>query len=114
MQTFNVCMNNYYYCQIRVIERHVMVFCVFIFNLSFRNNVIREQLDENDFRRCHGFFSKVPFGKYPGTWKLRGTLTTAFERHLTTEYFTDVGVKPVPRHLTYYCKLLFVSDKLGF
>ena len=27
--------------------------------LLFRNNVIREQLDENDFRRCYIFFSEI-------------------------------------------------------
>ena len=32
--------------------------------LLFRNNVIREQLDENDFRRCYVFLSKVSFRKY--------------------------------------------------
>ena len=31
---------------------------VFSFLFLFRNNVIREQLDENDFRRCYVFFSK--------------------------------------------------------
>ena len=29
----------------------------FLFFL-FRNNVIREQLDENDFRRCYVFFAE--------------------------------------------------------
>ena len=33
-----------------------MVFRLFIFVFLFRNNVIREQLDENDFRRCYGKF----------------------------------------------------------
>ena len=42
------------------------------------------------------------------------TLTTAFERHLTIEDFTDMGVKPAPRHLTYYCMLLFLSNKPSF
>ena len=30
--------------------------------------------------------------------QLRSTLTAAFERHLTTEDFIDIGVKPAPRH----------------
>ena len=46
--------------------------------------------------------------------QLRGTLTTAFERHLTTEDFTDMDVKPAPRRLTYYCMLLFLSNKPSF
>ena len=79
-----------------------MVFRVFIFYLFiyllFRNNGNREQLDENDFRRCYGiFFSKVSFRKYliaaifkVLSQQLRGTLTTAFERHLANENFTDM------------------------
>ena len=40
---------------------HVIVFRVFIFITLFRN-AIREQLDENDFRRCYSiFFPKVSF-----------------------------------------------------
>ena len=38
-------------------------------------------------------------------------LTTAFERHLTTEYFMDIGVDLAPRHLAYYSMLLFLSNK---
>ena len=64
----------------------------------FRNNVIRKQWVENDLRRCNdNFFSKVSFWKYLITamskvlsQQLRGTLTTAFERHLTIENFTDM------------------------
>ena len=56
-------------------------------------------MDENDHCRCYGnFFWKVPFREYLITamfkvlrQQLRGTLTTAFERHLTTEDdFTDM------------------------
>ena len=78
---------------------------VFIFIFMFRNNVLRGQLGQNNFRHCYGFFSKVSFRKYLITTmfkvlyqQLRSTLTTAFERHLTTEYFMDIGVKPAPRH----------------
>ena len=46
--------------------------------------------------------------------QLQDTLTMAFERHLTIEDFTDMGVKPAPRHLTYYCMLLILSNKPGF
>ena len=99
-----------------------MVFRVFIFIFLFRNNVIREQFDENDFRRCYGiFFSKKSFRKYLITaifkvlyQQLRDTLTMAFERHLTIEEFTDMGVKPAPRHLTYHCMLLILSNKPSF
>ena len=94
----------------------------FLFFL-FRNSVIREQFDENDLRHCNGnFFSKVPFQKYliPAMFKVlsrqsRGTLTKAFERlKITIEDFTDMAVKRAPRHLTYYCMLLFLSSKPSF
>ena len=92
----------------------------FLFFLS-RSNVMREQLDENDFRCCYGLFSKVSFRKYLITamfkvlyQQLRGILTTAFERELTTEDFTDIDVRPAPRHLTYFCMLLFLSNKPSF
>ena len=67
------------------------------------------------------FFSKVSFQKYLITavfkvlyQRLRGTLTTAFERHLATEDFAHIGFKPAPRHSTYYCMLLFLSNKPSF
>ena len=93
----------------------------FLFFL-FRNNVIREQLDENDFRRWYSFFFlKVSFWKYLITvmfkvlyQQSRVNLTTAFERHLTTEYFMNIGVELAPRHLSYYCMLLFLSNKPSF
>ena len=44
----------------------------------------------------------------------RVNLTTAFERHLATEYCMDIGIKLEPRHLTYYCVLLFLSNKPSF
>ena len=96
----------------------VFSFLFFVFCLE---TTLREQLDENEFRRCYVFFPKVSFRKYLITamfkvlyQQLRGNLTTAFERHLTTEYFMDTGVKLAPRHLTYYCMLLFLSEKPGF
>ena len=43
------------------------------------------------------------------------TLTTAFERHFTTEDFMDIGVKPTPINLTYHSMLLlFLSNKASF
>ena len=63
------------------------------------------------------FFSKVSFWKYLITTifkvfyqQLRSTLATAFERHLRTEDFMDIGVRPAPRYWTYYCVLLFLSQ----
>ena len=101
-----------------------MVFCVFIFIFLFRNNVIREQLDENEnwMKMTYGnVFSKVSFRKYLITamfkvlyQQLRGTLTTSFERHLLTEDFTDIGVKLAPRYLTNYSMALFLSNKRSF
>ena len=35
-----------------------MVFCASIFIFVFRSNVIREQLGQNNFRRCYVFFSQ--------------------------------------------------------
>ena len=72
------------------------------------------------------FLWKVLFRKYLITAmfivlseQLQGTLTSAFERHLTTEDFTDmnrmnIGVELVLIHLTYYCLLLFLSNKPSF
>ena len=99
-----------------------MVFCVFIFIFMFRKNVIGKQLGQNNFCRCYGFFfSKVSFRNYFITTmfkvlyqQLQNTLTTTFERHLTTEDFMNIGVKPAPRHLTYYCMLFFLSNKPSF
>ena len=94
---------------------------VFSFLFLFRNNVIREQLDENNFRHCYVFFPKVSFRKYLITamfkvlyQQLRGNFATAFVRHLITEYFMDIGVKLTPRYLTCYCMLLFLLNKPSF
>ena len=59
-------------------------------------------MNEDDFRsHCYGIFLKVLCRKHliKVMFKvlyqlLRGTLTTTFERHLTNEDFTDIGVKP--------------------
>ena len=87
----------------------------FLFFL-FRNNVIREQLHENDFRRYVFFFRRYLITAIFKVLyqQLRGNLTTAFERHLITEYFMDIDVRLAPRHLTYYCMLLFLSNKPSF
>ena len=46
-----------------------MVFCVFIFIFMFRNNVIREQLGQNNFRCCCFFFSRKYHSE--STWSQR-------------------------------------------
>ena len=82
----------------------------FHFYFLFRNNGNREQLDENDFRRCYSdFFSKMSFWKYFITamfkvfsQQLRGTLTTAFERGFTIEDFTDMD-----QHSCWACSKTF-------
>ena len=92
-----------------MIFKHAMIFCVFNFIFLFRNK-----------KSC--FFPNVSFRKYLITamfkalyQQLQGFLTTAFERHLTTEDFTDIGVKSVPRNLTYhFMLLLFLSNKTSF
>ena len=45
-----------------------MVFCVFTIIFMFRNNVIREQLGQNNFRRCYVFFRKY---HSESTWSQR-------------------------------------------
>ena len=68
----------------------------------FRNNVIREHFDENNFRRCYGFFiPKVLDHSY-----VHCSLPTN-TRHLTIEDFMDMCVKPAQRHLTYYLCFFF-------
>ena len=53
-------------------------------------------LDENDFRYGYGNYFKSAFLKvtdiscFQSSQQLRGTLTTAFERHLTIEDFTGM------------------------
>ena len=102
-----------------------MVFRVFVFIFCLETTLMREQLDETDLRRCYGnFFSKASFRTYLITamfkvlsQQLRGTLITACERYPTIEDITDmvnIGVKPAPRRLTYYCMLLFLSNKPSF
>ena len=68
------------------------------------------------------FLSKVSFRKYTAMFKvlsqqLGSTLTTAFERHVATEGFTDMDqhrCQAARRYLTYYCTLLFLSHKPRF
>ena len=67
----------------------------FYFYFLFRSNDIKEQLDENNFRRCYGkLFSKVSFRKYLMldvlSQQLQDNLTKAFERHPLIEDFIDM------------------------
>ena len=100
-------------------------FPCFHFYFLFRNNVKREQLDENNFHHCYGnFFSKVSFWKYKVlSQRLRGILATAFERHVTVEDFTDMdqyrcracsSKNTAIRHLTYYCSFSFFHTSLVY
>ena len=87
----------------------------FLFFL-FRNNIIREQLDENDFRR-YVFFPESIIPKVLDHSFVQSSLsiiTSQLERHLTTKYFMDIGVKLAPRYLTYYWMLLFLANKPSF
>ena len=65
----------------------------FLFFL-FRNNFVREQLDQNDFHRCYVFFSK-------STWS-----------QLCLKLF--INNYEATWHLTFYCMLVFHSNKLSF
>ena len=68
-----------------------MTFCVFSFIFRLEPTV-RKQLDENNFRHYYGiFFVSTILNLLDSTFQqLRNTLTTAFERHLTVEYFKDM------------------------
>ena len=50
----------------------------------FPESIIPKVLDNNDVQSSLS--------------TITNTLTTAFEKHITTEDFMDVGVKPAPRH----------------
>ena len=67
-----------------------MIFCVFSFIFRLEPTV-REQLEENNFRHYYDiFFESTILNLLESTsQQLRNTLTKAFERHLTVEYFTD-------------------------
>ena len=105
---------------------HAMTFCVFSFIFFYLETTfcLETTFEESNWMKTISvvvmFFSEsiIPFPKYLITaifkvlyQQLRDNLTTAFERHHTTEYFMDIGVKLAPRHLTYYCMPLFLSNK---
>ena len=82
----------------------------FYFHFLFRNNSIKEQLDESNFRRSYGICfleSAIPMALdhiyvLISFSTITRHLTTAFERHLTTEDFTDVD-----RHRCQACTKTF-------
>ena len=101
-----------------------MVFCIFTFTFYLETTFGENNWIKTTFVTVivfFFFFLKMLFRKYLITaifgvlsQQLRGTLATAFERHLTIEDFTDMDVKPAPRHLTYYCMLLIFSNMPKF
>ena len=97
----------------------------FHFYFLFRNNGNREQMDENDFRRCYSdFFSKMSFWKYFITAMFKVFLNSyeaPWQRHLKEALqlkilrtWINIAVEAAARHLVYYCILLFLSNKPSF
>ena len=95
----------------------------FHFYFLFRSNGKRQQVNENDYSRyygnfffwkCHSkstsshLFSKFFLNNYdaPWQWHLKDNLQLKILRT-----WINIGVEPAPRHLTYYCMLLFLSNK---
>ena len=67
-----------------------MVFCVFIFIFVFRNNVVREQLGQNNFCRCYGFFFKSIIPKALDHNDVQSSLST-ITKHLDNGIWTSVS-----------------------
>ena len=85
---------------------------MFSFLFLFRNNGIREQLDESVAVMIN-FLWKVLFRKFKVlSQQLRGTLTKAFERHLTIEYFTDMDQQRCRACTNIFDLLLYASGSL--
>ena len=74
-----------------------MVFCVFIFIFMFRSNVIREQLGQNNFRRCYGFFSRKYH--FESTWSQRCSLSSFLS---TITKHLDNGIWKTPYNWRFY------------
>ena len=103
-----------------------VAFCVFIFFLFFflflfRNNVIRDQLDVNDFSCCYVFLPESTIPKVLDHSYVQislSTITSQLDNSIWktpyTEYFMDIGVKLALSHLTYYCMLPFSQTSLVF
>ena len=97
----------------------------FQFYFLCKNNGKREQLHENDFRRSYGNFfwrchsestwsqlcSKFFLNNYEAPWQRH--LKDTFQLKILRTWI-NIGVEPAKRHLTYYCMLLFLSNKPNF
>ena len=72
-----------------------MIFCVFIFIFRLEPTA-REQVDENEFRRCYGVFFESTILKLLGQAMFKvQTITRHFDngnlkRYITVENFTDM------------------------
>ena len=96
----------------------------FNFYFLFRSNGNWEQVDENmklfhdenNFRCCYGFFfffeSAIPnvfdHSYYDAPW--RQYLKDILQLKILQTWI-NIDVVPAPRHLTYYCMLLLLSNK---
>ena len=97
----------------------------FYFYFLFRNNGKREQSNGNDFRCFYGNFfwkchsestwsqlcSKSYLNNYEAHWQrhLKGSLKLKI-----SQTWIDIGVESATKHSTYYCMVLFLSNKSSF
>ena len=94
----------------------------FHFHFLFRNNGIREQLDQKDLRRCFGnfFFSKVSFRKL--CWKFfLNNYKTPWQRNLKdtlqlkiSQTWIDKGVEPARDIWLIIVRFSFSQTNLDF
>ena len=98
-----------------------LFFFIFLFLFLFRNNVIRDQLDVNDFSCCYVFLPESTIPKVLDHSYVQislSTITSQLDNSIWktpyTEYFMDIGVKLALSHLTYYCMLPFSQTSLVF
>ena len=101
------------------------ILCFNFYFLFQRNNSKREEMDGNNFCCCYGNFlgrfysestwyqlcSKFFLNNYKPPWQqhLKDTLQLKI-----LWMWINVSVEPATRHLTYYCMLLFLSNKPSF
>ena len=98
----------------------------FHFYFLFRNNGVRESNWMGTtsvvvmvifFRRCHSestwsqLCSKFFLNNYEAPWQRH--LKDTFQLKILRTWI-NIGVEPATRHLTYYCMLLFLSNKPSF
>ena len=97
----------------------------FHFHFLFRNNSKREQLDGNNFRHCYGIFFRRCHSE--STWSqlcskfFLNNYKAPLQKHLKDTLqlkilwtWINIGVEPATRHWTYYCMLVFLSNKPSF